>query len=279
MPFGTDQVLLYDCDPWNKLGFGVPAFGSENVGTLNRSIHGLADEIGRNQLFVMTHVDAMRLQPPSRNTVERIGKMINRVQSILVSRQKDYPEIRLEEGHARPAPLIWTIHPVPYFRVTLVRNKWLAEYNDLVMIALTNIYQHSDNNLALTITSTMAKDVWQYFREIKIRLGSELLALKVEDLKKDEFQFGEAHYANYHPDNVVVNIEALDKPGPIFNLPTEKDLYELLQGIPATIVLPFLKQYPIGPVPGATGQTGLPLPEPDAAVGTAQGEAIGDPVL
>lgn len=279
MPFGSDQVLLYDCDPWNKLGFGVPAFGSENVGTLNRSIHGLADEIGRNQLFVMTHVDAMRLQPPSRNTVERLGKMINRVQSILVARQKDYPEIRLEEGHARPAPLIWTVHPVPYFRASLVRNKWLAEYNDLVMIALTNIYQHSDNNLALTITATMAKDVWQYFREIKIRMGSELLALKVEELKKDEFQFGEAHYAQYHPDSAVVNIEALDKPGPIFNLPTEKDLYELLQGIPATILLPFLKQYPIGPVPGATGEAGLPLPEEAAAVGTTTGEAIGDPVL
>jgi len=279
MPFGSDQVLLYDCDPWNKLGFGVPAFGAENVGTLNRSVHGLADEIGRNQLYVMTHVDAMRLQPPSRNTVERLGKMINRVQSILVARQKDYPEIRLEEGHARPAPLIWTIHPVPYFRASLVRNKWLAEYNDLVMISLTNIYQHSDNNLALTITASMAKDIWQYFREIKIRLGSELLGLKVDDLAKDEFVFDAPHYDNYRPDKVVVNIEPLDKPGPIFNLPTEKDLYELLQGIPATTILPLLKQYPVGPVPGATGQTGQPFPDGAAASGVVTGEAIGSPVL
>ena len=31
------------------------------------------------------------------------------------------------------------------------------------MVALANMFQHSDNNLALTITDAFAHDVWQYF--------------------------------------------------------------------------------------------------------------------
>lgn len=279
MAFGSDQVLLYDVAPWNELGFGVPAFGYENIGTLNRGVHGLADEIGRLQLYVMTHVDAMRMQPPSRNTIERLCKMLNRVQKVFGARKKAYNEIRVEEKHAKPAPLVWSIHPVPYFRAALVRNKWLAEYNDLVMIGLTNIYQHSDNNLALTVTKAMAEDIWVYFNEIKLRLGNELLGISMDELAKVDFIFDTPHYEKYEPDKVVVNMEGIDKPGPIFNLPTERDLYDLLQGIPATTLLPLLKQYPVGPVPGATGQSGLPLPAAAAASGTASRESIGPPLM
>ena len=177
--FGSDRPLLYNVDPWGELGFAVANFG-ENYGTLSQPIHGLASEIGRSQLFIMTHIDAQRTQPPSRNTLERLGKVINRVQSVLVSRMKSYSEVRLEGGHATADLKPWRIHPVPYFNGPIVRNHWLTEYNQLCMIALTNIYQHSDNNLSLTITEQFARDVWKYFRQIKVLIGSELLMLDAE---------------------------------------------------------------------------------------------------
>lgn len=279
MGFGTDQVLLYNVEPWNLLGFGVPAFGGSNVGTLNRALHGLADEIGRLQLYIMTHVDATRIQPPSRNTVERLGKMINRVQTVLAARSREYNELRLEEGHVRPARYIWTVHPVPYFRGNLVRNKWLAEFNDLCMFGLSNIYQHSDNNLALTVTAALAQQVWQYFRELKLQLGTELLRIPEETLVPDAFRFAAEHYAAYKPEEVTINVESLDTPGDIWALPTELDLFPLFQGIPAVTILPMLAQYPVGPVKGATGITGLPISDETAASGTASGKSIGPVVM
>lgn len=259
--FGTDRVLLYNVDPWNRLGFGVAAFGPDNVGTVNQPLHGLADEIGKLQLFVMTHVDANRTAPPSRNTIERLGKMLNRVQKVLGTRQQKLNEIRLEPGHAAPAPMIWTIHPVPFFMApytqsgqpqswAYVRNKWLAEYNQLVMFGLSNLYQHSDNNLALTVTEALATQVYQYFREIKLRMGSELLNIPLDELKVDGFEFTSSHYDAYDPSGVTINIEALDHPGNIWTLPTEDDLRPLLNGIPANLILPSLVQFPIGPIPG-----------------------------
>lgn len=283
--FGTDRVLLFDVDPWNRLGFGAPAFGHDNIGTLCLPIHNLTNEIGRLQLFIMTHVDAMRTKPPSVNTVMRIGKMLNRVQSVLGTRQRDYNELRLEPGHVRPATLVWNIHPVPFFDGPIVRNPWLREYNALVMFALSNMFQHSDNDLSLTVTKAFAEHVYQYFGEIKRLLGSELLQIPLDELKQDGFVFTAAHYQNYHPDQVTIDIEALDGPGPIFSLPTEDDLRPLLDGYPANMILPRLKQYPIGPVPGAQGIAGRDLidgsisAEGTGGIGGGGGPAIGDPVL
>lgn len=288
--FGTDRVLMYDVDPWNRLGFGVPNFGSKSamapgsidtIGTLNVSLHSLADEIAQTQLFIMCHVDASRTQPPSRNTVERLGKLLNRVQVVLAARMMDSNQLLLEAGHQRPAVKIWNIHPVPYFPGPFLRNHWLMEYNELCMFALTNFYQHSDNNLPLTVTKKFATDIYQYFREIKLRLGTELLLLPRADLEKDDFLFATAHYDNYKPNDVVLNIEALDSPGDMFSQPTEVDLSPLLKGFPANLILPNLKQYPIGPIPGATGLAGEDTLDPSkttvgtGGIGGANPTAIG----
>jgi hypothetical protein len=286
--FGSDRVLLYNVDPWNKMGFGVPNFG-DNVGTLNMSIHNLADFIGKVQLFVMTHVDAMRTQPPSPNTVIRLMKLLNRVQSVLGARQKLDNQQRTEEQHASPDMRAWNVHPVPYFASGFVRNHWLQEFNMLTMIAQTNIYQHSDNALALTITQAFAQDIYKYFSDIKILLGNELLGLPMADVTAPNFVFNvtpTGHIANYNPSAFTMNFEALDTPGPIEARPTEDDLRELFIGIPATIIKNYVAQYPtIGAVAGE-GYAGSQYAAVHAARGTidgkfvsAPGGTIGEPTL
>lgn len=272
--FGSDRPLLYNVDPWNELGFAVPNWGT-NIGTTNKAILKLADEIGRQQLFITTHEDVGRLQPPSINTVMRIGKMVNRVQSVLVGRMKLDPELRLEGVHETAAPEPWVVHPAPYFDSAIVRNTWISEYNRLTMTALTNMYQHSDNNLPLTITQKFATDIWQYFREIKILLGTELLLLTSNEVKDENFKFGDEHYVKYEPSKVTLNMEALDTPGPIWSKATEIDLKPLFEGFPSVLLLDLVKQYPVGP--DGEGWSGTPLSEKAAAPGTVEGEAVAAP--
>lgn len=273
-PFGSDQVLLYNVEPWSLLGFGVPNFGVV-LQTLNQPIQGLADEIGRLQLYVMTHIDATRRQPPSANTVQRICKMMNRVFSVLGGRAKDFPELRIEPGHGTPAPIPWQLHPVPYFDSGIVRNGWMKSYNRLCMLALTNMMQHSDNNLALTITKEFASDILIYFNEIKVLIGKELLQIPPAELQQPDFVFTEAHYANYHPDQVTVREEGLDTPGDIASRFTEEDLRPLSQGIPSTLIITNLAKYPVGPVQtGYQGARGEPIEPSTPAPGTVGGTAI-----
>lgn len=267
--FGSDRPLLYDVAPWSHMGFAVANFG-DNVGTLSKPIANLADYIGKAQLYVMTHIDAQRTQPPSRNTVERIGKLINRIRSVLAGRQRLDNEVRLEGGHASADLTIWNMHPTPYFSSAVVRNHWLVEYNQLVMVGLTNMYQHSDNNLALTVTAKFAQDVWQYFREIKLLMGSELLGIPLETLRPDEFEFTDEHFGAYNPSSVVLNMEWLDTPGPIQSRATEDDLRPLYAGIPANLILSNLRQYPVA---DDIGYSGSPYPQEADAPGTTDGSA------
>lgn len=283
--FGSDRVLLYNVEPWARLGFGVPNFGN-NIGSLSLPIANLVDEIGKIQLFVMTHVDAMRDQPPSRNTVERLGKMCARINSVLANRMMADNDVRLEPGHATPAPEIFLIHPTPYFKTELTVNRWLREYNQLCMVALTNMMQHSDNSLALTITSAFARDIWQYFKEIQTRMAIELMGIERTVAQAEDFKFTDAMYAAYNPSAVTVNTEASDPGLPIFGLPTEDDLAQLRKGIPANMIIPNLRQYPIGPVPGLDGISGADTSptvpgdtQTQGAASAASSPSIGPPIV
>lgn len=269
--FGTDRVLLYDVEPWNLYGFGVANFG-DNIGTTNQPIHHLANEIGKVQLFVMTHIDAWRTQPPSINTVMRIGKLLNRINQVLSGRQMAENQQRLEGQHFTADLLPWTIHPVPFFGSSVLRNPWLKEYNQLVMVLLTNMYQDSDNNLSLTITEGFAQRIYQYAREIKIRMGTELLALPRATVEADTFLFTDEAYANYRPSDLIVSMESLDTPGPLESMPTEDDYRQLFEGIPSTDLLGDLKQYPVAP--SGAGYSGQQLRPGSEAVGTADGSQV-----
>ncbi len=271
--FGTDRPLLFNVSPWKEMGFGVPNFG-DNVATLSLPIHNLSREISRSQLYIMTHVDAMRTQPPSRNTIERLGKLLNLVQSVLSTRQRNPNEILTEPIHANPAPNIWLINPVPYFDSGFVRNTWLREYNELCMIALTNMYQHSDNNRAINITAKFASDIYQYFREIKNLVGVELLQQKSADVRDDKFVFTADMYDKYAPDTIYINYEALDTPGPIEGLPTEDDLRPLFNGFPATMICAHVAQYPANETIPGSGWSGSGFSTTAAAVGTIDNSLV-----
>lgn len=256
--FGSDRVLLYDVEPWNRMGYGCPNFG-DNIASVNSAIHGLVDEVGKLQLYLMTREDATRLQYPSRNSIEKICKGLNRVSSVLTSRMKVAADVRISPGHSTATPVPWLIHPVPYFNSNFVRNRWLKEYNILTMYALTNMMQHSDASLSLTITAEFAQDIWQYFNEIQTLIGAELLGIPMATLKAAGFLFTDVHFNAYKPELLVVRMEELDRAAPVYALPTEDDLFTFFQGIPANLMLSNLKQYPVITGVGGPDWSGSPV--------------------
>lgn len=271
--FGTDQVLLYNVQPWAGLGFGVANFG-ENTHTVNRHAWRLADEIGQAQLHLMTHVDAGRKDPPSRNTIERLGKLLNRIRAVLDGRASEYNELRVEPGHNQPAPKPWHIHPAPYFGSPIVRNGWLMEFNELCMMALSNLYQHSGNDLALTIPQPMAADIWRYFGMMQQQLGRELLNLPAATVEAADFQFTAEHFAAYDPAPQTVRFEDMDRPVQPLHRFTEDDVRPLFDGIPANLIGPNLAVYPVGADAAPGAQQAPTVTPPATAPGTADGSAV-----
>lgn len=275
--FGTDQVLVYDVAPWNQLGFGVANFG-DNLRTQNIVWWRLASEIGKTQLGIMTHVDARREQYPSVNTLMRMGKILNRIKTVLLSRQRVASDVRLEPGHMTPAPMDWLIHPVPYFSGSIVINPWLLEYNHLCMYALTNIFQNSDNNLALEMTAESSSDIWQYFKRVTELIAGELLMLAKATYTADDFLFTNELFQKYNPTDFLPRNEALSQPVGNDTGFTEDDLRPLKNGIPANQILPLLARYSVSKYDKNPPQPqGNVIQEP-ALPGTANGSALA-PIL
>lgn len=275
--FGTDQVLLYDVAPWAQLGFGVANFG-DNTKTQNLVWWRLASEIGKTQLGIMTHVDARREQYPSVNTLMRMGKILNRIKTVLLSRQRTAADVRLEPGHMSPAPMDWLIHPVPYFPGSIVVNPWLLEYNHLCMYALTNIYQNGDNNLALEMTVEASSDIWQFFRRVTELIAGELLVLPRAQYTVDDFLFTDELFKAYNPSAFLPRNEALAQPVGNDTGFTEDDLRPFKNGIPANQILPLLSRYSVTQRDTAPPQPqGNTIQEP-AVPGTGDRSAL-DPIL
>lgn len=273
--FSNNRVLLFAVDPWSGLGFGAPNPGSDSCFTQNMDLLNLVDEIGKCQLMMMLDAAARGWQPPNVNVAKRMAAMYNRAATVIATQMvlegSPMPSIGKADQSARP----FLIHPVPYFDSAMVENPWMKEWNELVMIALINIMQHSSNRFGEVITGQFASEIVPIFQRIALKLGTQLCDLDPVAVMAPGFMFdlgdtGPFTVARYKPSNKVINMEMLSTAGPLTSIPTLRDCKELAEGIPANLILPLLEQYPLGPVPGATGLQGNPLLSRDALIANRQ---------
>ena len=271
--FSNNRVLLFAVDPWSGLGFGAPNPGSDSCFTQNLPLLNLVDEIGKCQLMLMLNPAARGWQPPNADVARTMAAMYNRAVSVISLQMKLEGAQQVSLGKADQSARPWIIHPVPYFDSPMVVNPWMRDWNELTMVALINIMQHSSNRFGLTIIQQFASEIIPIFNLIALKLGTELCDLDPAAVTwvsgQPPFLFdlsdkGPFTPANYHPSNKVINMELISTAGPLTSIPTIRDCSELAEGIPANLILPLLEQYPLGPIPGATGLQGNPLLARDA---------------
>jgi hypothetical protein len=241
--FRSDEVLWYNPPGsiWGRLGYACPNFGDDPA-TLNNSIAYLVQVIGRNLSAVMHHGDADLRRPPSVNTLIRVHKLITRARSILAGRAVPPGQPRMEPVHATPAPEVFLIFPVPYFKV---RNAWMKEWCGLALNALGELMQHTDNRVEFEIGLECAGLVSQYLQRIYVRMATELLQVPLAEASKPDFLLQEQVFAAYDPAKWFTSSELIDTVSPLDLVPTEDDLRVLTDGIPATQLVG-LGRYPSG---------------------------------
>jgi hypothetical protein len=269
----SSKPWIFNISPWRELGFAVANFG-KHVTTVNTQLQSLDDQIGKLQLYVMTHIDASRVDAPSRNTMERLGKGLNLVYTILNARMKSSNELLVEPGHDDSSPEPWMCHPVPYFEGPIVKNRWMKLYNKYVITALTNIRRHSANDLALAIPEACARDIMVIFGEIKTLVAGELLRIPASEFDKADFMFTQAHYDAYKPELFDIRTESMNEPSDINYRLTAADLGPLMVGIPSTMILPMCAEYATLQDPNWTGSHGTAMPTGTQTPGTESGGPV-----
>jgi len=241
MPFGTDEPLWYNVGAWGELGYAVPNFGDDPA-TLNSGIHYLVQVVGRNLFAVMHHSDVDLRTPPSINTLVRVHKLILRARTILAGREVPPGTPNMEAVHSSPSQAVHVIFPVPCFKV---RNPWLREYCGLVLAALSEAMQHTDNRRPYEISTAFSGLVGQYLHRIYKLMATELFGVAAEKAAALDFALTEADLKTYDPGKWFTATEMVDTVPPLDRVATEDDLAVLSAGIPATLLVG-LARWPSG---------------------------------
>jgi hypothetical protein len=239
--FKTDQALWYNVGVWGDLGYAVPNFG-DDPSTLNDGIHYLTSVVGRNLSAVMHHPDCDLRTPPSINTLTRLHKLILRARQILSGRDVAPGEPDMESVHTSPASMVHLIYPVPYFKV---RNHHLKQYCGLILNALAEMMQHTENRKPYEISTRFSGMVGQYFHRVYRLMATELFGIDPEKAKALDFTLTDADLKGYDPGKWFTSTEMIDAISPLHLVPTEDDLIVLTDGIPATQLVG-LSAYPSG---------------------------------
>lgn len=249
--FKNDQILWYRNGVWGQLGYAVPNF-ELGAQTQNQTIQYLVYAMGRNLTGVMHSPDADLRVPPSINTLTRIQKLIDRARAIIGGRAVAPGTPNMEAVHVQPGAMDHLIFPVPYFNV---RNQWLKEYAGLILAAIAEAIQHTENRQPFEISTTFAGVVSQYLQRVYVRMATELLRLDPAKATVAGFVIQPADLAGYNPPAWFSQTEMVDVTPPIVQLPTDVDLQVLTDGIPARQLVG-LSKWPTGeaydPMAGST---------------------------
>jgi hypothetical protein len=235
----TDAVLWYNVDQFGQAGYGVPN-PSNDVGSLNRNILELCNMVGQNLFAIMHHEDADLSTPPSINTIRRLHKLYIRFGQIIEARAVSPGENNMEPLHTSPAGEVFKVYPIPFF---LVRNRFMREWAELSLMALSEAMQHQENRKPIEISTTFAAAIGKYFKRIYFTMATELFGKTRAEAQVLGFILTEEELGKYDPSKFFTSTEMVDTVPHLGMVFTEDRLRVLRAGIPVTS-LPELQPWP-----------------------------------
>jgi hypothetical protein len=228
--FSSDAILHYSIGGWSAYGLAVPNW-SDDTHSQNSAILGLVNSIGRNLQALMCRPDARQRVPPSINTLIEIHKLCLRARFILDSKKVPENKPNLEAEHTLPAPEVFHVYPTPFFEV---RNPWLKQWAQLILIALSEAMQHTENAKPLEISTTFANSIGKFIERVYYQMSVELLKIPAATASAPNFELTAEQLATYAPSKWFTSTEMVDTVPDLKNWPTEDMLRELTAGVPVT---------------------------------------------
>jgi hypothetical protein len=280
-PFGNNSMQLLNVDPWGSLGYAAPRPPDRCCFTQNLTLWTLGDEIGLCVLMAALDPVCRIWQPPSGPLMQSMAKMFNRGKTLIMLAMRLAGAPQDSTGKAMQSSRPWLIHPLPYFTGPMMQNKFMQELIELAQILLINLYQTTGNALGEVVTEDVAGLLMSFLNPIGVKLGTELGDLNASDILADQFLFdvsdaGPFGTKRYRPYDKVINKEALYDQGPTVGIPTLQNHKRLIDGIPANLIISMLAQFPVGPVPSASGLQGDPMMKHDQVLAYQAAQASND---
>lgn len=239
--FGTDEILWWNNGRWGLAGYAIPN-PSGKVWTQNSVIHGLHALIGRELFGIMHRADVRFTRPPIKQFLYDVHKLIIVARKRLADRAVAFSDVRMDGQHTTPAAKVFEVFPVPFFGER-IRNGDAREWSELILLTLSEMMQHSDNELDLEITESFAGMVGQRLQRVLVLMATKFFGVKRADAEKPDYVIPDAAFTSYDPSALFVNSELVEERPPLQWWPTENDLSQI-RSVPVTVALEFAQRWP-----------------------------------
>jgi hypothetical protein len=118
-----------------------------------------------------------------------------------------------------------------------MRNEWLQEYTGLILAALAEAMQHTENRQPTEISTTFGFDISQLLQRVYVRMATELLQIDPAVANDPKFVITQAMLNAYNPAAWFTPTEMIDVTAPSIDVPTGADKQVLTDGIPARLIV------------------------------------------
>jgi hypothetical protein len=253
--FSTDQILWYDNGRWGEAGYAV-ANPSGKTWTNNTVIYGFHSLVGRNMFELLHRGDVKFYGPPHKQFWFDLHQLIVTARKRLADRQRLPNDSNgLVVQHAAPAPQMFVAWPIPFFGER-IRQPDIREYAQLTLLMLSEMMQHSENELTTFITDAFAAKMGQYLREILALMATKYFGYKRAEAYDPAFTLKDTDFSGYDPSKVMTSVELTEERPPLQWWPTENDL-TAIRAIPYDEVMVLAKPWPWAPMPPTSGRTSV----------------------
>jgi hypothetical protein len=242
-PFRSDSPPWYNNGVWGTLGCAVPQTG-KYLHTTNIPIWELVDVAGRQLFHLLWHYDDRKFEsPPSKNCLWEVYSLILIARKRIADRTYGPEETVPLATHAKPAPQMFRLYPVPFYGRLGCVNSFLYEATQNCLLLLTEAMEHADNERSGYTTLSFAQALTPYLQGILTTLATKFFNYPRKDTLDPAFVIPEDKWKTYNPLAWSVSVEGTSTRPPVGWTPTEQDL-EPIRGLPASDVIPFLQPWP-----------------------------------
>ena len=176
-PFRSDSPPWYRNGAWGELGCAVPQTG-KYLHTSSTPIWELVDIAGRQMFHVLWQYDDRKFEsPPSKNCLWEVYQLVTIARKRISDRTYGPEENVPLPTHAKPAPEMFKLYPIPFYGRMGCTNSFLYEAALQTMLMLTEAMEHADNERQQYVTTSFFQAMAPYLQGIlrseERRVGKE----------------------------------------------------------------------------------------------------------
>lgn len=240
--FASAEPLWFANGRWGECGYAVPNCLGKTF-TNNPIIFNFVNIIGRNMFDLMHREDVKFYVPPHKQFWFDLHQLLITGRKWLADNMIAPNDNNVFAPiHANPTPRVFLVYPIPFFG-DRVRQPDVAGFAQLLLMLLSDIMQHSDNERAGYLTTSFASMVGTYLREILSKLAMKFFGAARADATGPAYVIPDAAFAAYDPSKVMTSVELTDERPPLRWWPTARDLSRI-NGVPMNIALTFCQRWP-----------------------------------